>query len=413
VVARHFVTRALALSGLLGAGCLVGNLDVNPALDAVAGSGAAQSSGGKSSNAGDTTDAGDGPQTSGSPGDPGRAGGAGGSVEPGAAGLSGEGGTPSSSSCGYDEKSNVGNEHALPDQTGVAETTAQSSGGFVDICGQIDSDHFDAEREIVDIDSYEVDIATAGRIMTTVEFGREVPATSIELVVATADNAEQRVAASTSGGVWSALLPKGAVTISIVVSHPSALATAIPYVIRMKPDDVSLRCPELTSPDMADAAYAEKADGAQNQGNDAVRMSLDSKVPASMLGFSTAEDPDFWLREGQSALIQGSVGLSDLPDAGGYEDGDAYVLSVGATDQLTIRASWPAMNADLDLWVVPANSTKVWARATKLATTGGEALTFATNANTTYWLWVAGATSSISGLPKPYDITICGAPLGQ
>lgn len=407
------------LAGSAIAGCLVGNYEVNPALDQTgeAGSGASQPNGGKSgASEGGKSAGGD----DASAGEPTGSGGAvnGGTQAQGAA--TGEGGEPPSGgagagpgldTCGYTEQADTSNQHASPLLNGTAEATGQNTNGKVEICGEVDSDHFAAGDQIVDIDSYSINVASAGEIYVLVEFAKEIPADDVMLVVAASDQDQRWVRlASGTGVLWSAV-PSGALTVSVVVLNASALQQKISYRIRILQDDFDERCPRATSAVPQENQYDEMNDGTNNQGNDVLRVPADLDIGGdiSAVASSTAED-GLGVGTAEVHWARGSAGLSTIQPAHGYEDGDAYdLLRLGPT-QLSVRLDWEG-SADLDLFVFEGQGDRLIARSTTRAAGAAERLTFPPS-TIGYLIWVAAAEGS-TGLPQAYDVTVCGEGIGQ
>jgi len=411
--------RLLVGVGALAAGCLVGTYEVNPALDGDAGSGASQPGGGNTSKGGSSGGTAEGgSDSSGGDATPGGGSVTGGSATQGGTftdggsegGLGGEGGGSVVGNCGYDEQNDASNQRATPSLTGTAEDTGQSTSGQVDICGRIDADHFVAGTQVVDIDSYSIEVAGAGEVYATIEFAKEVPADSVQLVVALAD-ADQRpvLAAASNGALWSAV-PAGELTVSVVVRNASALTQAIPYRIRVVSDDFDARCPRLADPD-PNQEQTEASDGPLHQGNDTVRV---SDTSGSVTGVAASAPEDLGLiLQGDVYVVHGSAASSSIEPAYAYEDGDGYILTPFGTGQLSLRVDWTGNGADLDLWVFDADTREVVARSARPGSaTGPERLTFAVTSGTDYLVWVGAAQTSTS-LPASYDVTICGEAFGQ
>lgn len=408
----------LMLAGSAIAGCLVGNYEVNPALDQTGegGSGASRPSGGKSgaseagqSASGRDASAGEPMGTGGAVNDGNQAQGAA-TSEGGEPPFGGAGAGPVVVTCAYTEQADTSNQHASPLLNGTSEATGQSTSGKVEICGEVHSGHFTASDQVVDIDSYSINVAGAGKIYALVEFAKEVPAENVMLVVATSDQDQRWVRVARSTGVLWTEVPSGALTVSVAVFNASALEQKISYRIRVLHDDFDERCPRATGAVPSANQHVEMNDGANNQGNDVLRIPEDLGIDdeISAIASSTAEE-GLVVESAEVHWARGSAGPSTIEPAHGYEDGDAYdLLRLGPT-QLSVRLDWDG-DADLDLFVFEGKGERLIARSTTRATGAAERLTFSPGARD-YLIWVAAVEGS-TGLPQAYDVTVCGEGIG-
>ncbi|HYJ07454.1 MAG TPA: hypothetical protein VEX18_00555, partial [Polyangiaceae bacterium] len=405
------------LAGSAIAGCLVGNYEVNPALDQTGedGSGASRPSGGKSgaseggkSGGGEDASAGQPMGTGGAVNDGNQAQGAA-TGEGGEPPFGGAGAGPVVVTCGYTEQADTSNQHASPLLNGTSEATGQSTNGKVEICGEVHSGHFAASDQVVDIDSYSINVAGAGEIYALVEFAKEVPAEDVLLVVATSDQDQRWVRVARGTGVLWSDVPSGALTVSVAVVNASALEENISYRIRVLHDDFDERCPRATDAVPLANQHLEMNDGANNQGNDVLRVPEDLGIDdeISAIAGSTAEQG--LGVETEVHWARGSAGPSTIQPAYGYEDGDAYDLSRLGPTQLSVRLDWDG-NADLDLFVFEGQGERLIARSTTRAAGAAERLTFPPSARD-YVIWVAAAEGS-TGLPQAYELTVCGEGIG-
>jgi hypothetical protein len=74
-----------------------------------------------------------------------------------------------------------------------------------------------------------------------------------------------------------------------------------------------------------------------------------------------------------------------------------------------IRVNWDATTVDFDYRVYFSTGTDPvsYVGGLRSSASEDEFQTFATKPNTTYWLWVA-AFDGATGLPAPYQATLCG-----
>jgi hypothetical protein len=114
--------------------------------------------------------------------------------------------------------------------------------------------------------------------------------------------------------------------------------------------------------------------------------------------------------KGHHSLITGVSGKVNYGE--NYLDGDTYAFRTGNVDQLTVRADWAGVGVDLDVVLFKANELPRVAYSLTDGMTSPEAGTFRVEPNTSYWLWIGAASSSLpANLPKAYDVTLCGETL--
>jgi hypothetical protein len=416
----------VALAALATA-CVVGGLEVNPALDPPAAAGKAGVNGHGGGSVGGKGAAGESPGDGAGGAGAGHEGGSPDTTVGGTAGVSGSGsaalggdgsggeaganGTPGCE--GYSESDDLGNAFAAPDQAGAAEVTSQpsSASGTVSVCGQVDVGHFSAQTNVVDVDSYSFVLPQAAEIFLSVEFAGTVAAEDVELVVSGTGVANQRVRAAVQDASMWVKLGAGTATVSVVVHSVFSLTKPIHYLLRAAKDDLSKRCAHVSEAE-AYRSYNEAQDGAANTHNDVVIPSLALEVQQPTDDTTDrAEDGSLSPVTGERALITGAVANVDHGSGASYLDGDMYVVSPIGADQLTVRLDWAGTTSDLDLWVFAADDFRAVAHATSTSKMGPEAMTFAIDRSTDYWVWV-GAVKGSTGLPQAYDVTICSEGLG-
>ena len=415
-------SRLFVAAGALATACVVGGLDVNPALDGAAGDADDQPRGGASvggkaaggdasasqlggAGAGHEGGAPDNMTVSGSSG-------VSGSAPLGGEAAGGEAGAGNVAACqGYQENDDLGNAFAAPDQLGAAEGTSQSLSTGVSICGQVDASHFSAQTGVVDVDSYSFVLPQAAEVFVSGEFATALAGQDVELVVSGAGLTNHRVRAAAKDAATWLKLGAGSATVSVVTRSVRSLAKPIHYVIRAAVDDVNARCARVSKSD-ADRAYTEANDGAANTHNDVVMpsLALEEQLPTDD-ATDAAEVTNLLPRTGQRVLISGFAANVDHGAGVSYLDGDAYTVTPLGTDQFTLRLDWAGSTADLDLWVFAVGDFRPIAHATTTSTTGPEFMTIAVDRTLDYWVWV-GAAKGSTGLPQAYDVTICGEGLG-
>jgi len=415
----------LVALGLLATACVVGGLEVNPALDGAAGS-AGTAMGGTTAGrnatggvpaggaaGGELLGGGGAGEDGGTPNETPLGGSSSGSSALGGDGsLGGEAGGTGMPACeGYVESNDAGNAFAVPVQTGAAEPTSQKADTGVAVCGQLDVNHFTAATGVVDVDSFAFDVPQATEVFVSVELGSEVPADLIELVVTGTGVTNHRVRATPRNGSTWLKLGAGSATVSLVVHNGAALTKSVRYVLRVTKDDLAARCAQVAKAD-ADVAYTESQDGPSNTANDVLipSLALSEQQPTADTT-DAAEDHNFLLRSGQRGLISGSLANVDHGAGSAYLDGDTFLVSAFGSYQFTLRLDWAGAAANLDVWVFEEGDFRAIAHTTATSKTGPELMTFAVENTKSYWVWVGAATGS-TGLPQSYALTLCGEGFG-
>ena len=276
------------------------------------------------------------------------------------------------------------------------------------MCGAFDSTHFDADEQLVDIDSYVFELATAADVLVTIH-GTGAEALGLAGVdIYTGQDFADFVGAAEifqSHGVARARLEPGTYNLLAFAFNDAAITAPISYKIKIVADAPATSCPELTT-----GGYAEANDGVTNNENDVVSITFGMGGGQTLTTLPT-DQPDnnaapFAIDPATQQRITGS--LADIPTPDSYEDKDTYVFTTGAsTNQLAVRVAWPGTTFDLDYFLFEAGTVPAYARAATASTTGPEFRTFVVKPSTTYWLWI-GADATSTGLPATYNATICG-----
>ena len=280
------------------------------------------------------------------------------------------------------------------------------------ICGRIDAYHYEPETEVslgtVDIDQFKLKVLEAADYVVSLEIlGDGAP-----------DTVQLDVGAGFSGGGADLVVNKraaafvhlydaGFTTIQVNAYGTNAIAQSVPYKLHIRKDSPVSRCPAVL-PANATQKYSEAHDGAANNGNDVIHYdyNLATQIPTASAS-DAPEASGIVLGNGSHSLIQGTSALVDYGDD--YDDGDMFAFKTGASEVVTMRLDWAGNKTDLDLMLFEENDFQYIAAPGSYNFTGPELFTVLLKPNTTYWAYVAGASSSkAGGLPLAYSVTLCG-----
>jgi hypothetical protein len=309
--------------------------------------------------------------------------------------------------CDYTEKSDATND-TTTENTGLTIGATTRT-----VCGNVDTGHYDSSTMTADIDSYTVAVAAA-KAELVIDFENQTPASLTDFTVEIFDTntpatllyAGDYTGALAVHGAYIAELPAGSFDVVVTATAAAAIATAIPYTVRLVADNPTVRCPDLTG---MQANYTEAHDGATNTGNDVVLINFSQDPSFTMTPYTSApEATQLTINPDENSHV---VGSSAMVAAGTdkYLDRDTFAITTGAsTNELSVRLNWPGATADLDYVVFPASSIMTPVEAATLTSTSeDEFATLAVKPNTSYWLWIGAYTGS-TGLPIAYSATVCG-----
>ena len=309
--------------------------------------------------------------------------------------------------CDYTEMSDSTND-TTPENTGltVGATTRN-------ICGQVDTGHYDSSTMVVDVDMYSVTVgATTAELV--IDFEDQTPASLTDFLVEIFDNntpatllyAGDYNGALADHGAYIAELPTGTFNVVVTATAGVAVGTAIPYKVRLVADTPTTRCPDLTG---MNADYTEAHDGASNTGNDVVLINFSQDPSFTMTPYTSAPEPTMLTINPKmnSHIVGSSAMLAQGSDT--YLDRDTFAITTGSnTNELSVRLNWPGSTADLDYVVFPASSIMFANEAATLTSSSqDEFATFAVKPSASYWLWI-GAYKGSTGLPIAYSASVCG-----
>ncbi|CAN5921841.1 hypothetical protein BH11MYX3_BH11MYX3_19340 [soil metagenome] len=316
--------------------------------------------------------------------------------------------------CDYTEQADATNDdfsgnvaNGVPEATGKTFTSTTTT-----ICGKLDSGHFIAADQLVDIDGFvfaasgEVDV----RIDLTLTGTKSVDYLSLN--VYTGPNLSDDVGTTAKFEGDHAVLDvhlspvAGMFEILVFAGNPTATTAPISYVAKISIDQPATRCPKSA----AAATYTEQRDttGNGHRGND---MVLIGGTPPQMLTTDTtdlAEPTGVTVAPATSYHLVGSS--ADIAAINAYKDRDTFEFTTGpSTNELAVRLNWPGTVQDLDYYVFPKDTVPMIGRSITAMKREDEFKTFAVKPGTAYWVLVGNDPSSLAGAAVPYDVTLCGA----
>jgi hypothetical protein len=309
--------------------------------------------------------------------------------------------------CDHTEQDDAGNDAG-------AEDTGLTAGAALKICGQIDVRAPDADGH-VDVDRYRFAVAEGADFVIRVDSAR---GRDVDLITAAVGLDLGTMTSERSHSLWVgshlvmlASLEAGDMIVEVIAWDSAAPDQAIPYELKIVPDDASTRCvPGAETP-----AYVEAADSTDSRGNDMAEV-VYAPAFAMTATASTTDGPEpaasrATVTAGMKYKLGGTV--ADVTSPGDeYRDRDTYLIATGAdTDELTVRVTWGG-GADLDYFLMPvatdnADPVPLW-DSTKVNMAGPEVQIGAVLPSTSYWLWIGGYDDTGVVWPKPYVIALCG-----
>jgi hypothetical protein len=272
------------------------------------------------------------------------------------------------------------------------------------ICGKIDSGHFDGVQTI-DSDTYTITVSGAAILVHFAgdsgaadlpDFNVRITDTANTLLF---DRSLDSMHADHVAGLTN--LPAAQYNVTVSASGTQDITSSVSYKVQFLPDD-PMRCPTST----AAADYTEANDGADNTGNDAIAVHFAADPEFTMMA-GTPEATGLTIAPTTKAHVAGSSGAATATDD--YLDRDSYSFTTGdSANEMSIRVNWMGTGADLDYIVFEDGQFAPTEEAETADKSGTEFDTFALKPDTKYTLWV-GATGDSTGMPLPYDVSICGS----
>jgi hypothetical protein len=317
--------------------------------------------------------------------------------------------SPPMLTCGYNEMADATNDELFT-QTSVPEASGLSFAQAFQLCGKLDSSHYDAQSQRVDSDSYQFTVPAASSAI-------------VYFVAPGADNFDNVIVEiSTTQGGLSATgefvgnfavtaredLPPGDYMITVTAYDAAAPTAALDYKINVLIDSPT-RCTKAS----AAANYTEAADGLTADGNDVIEVRYGGQ-PRRKLTDSALDMPEptgITVAAGGTYRITGEntmPAVSPASWADSFQDRDTYLVTMGAdANTLSVRLNWPGTTADFDFFVFPADSPIELANGWDGGNMEDEFVTTAVAPNTSYLIW-AGVDDASTGQPINYDLTVCG-----
>jgi hypothetical protein len=188
---------------------------------------------------------------------------------------------------------------------------------------------------------------------------------------------------------------------------PATVSSPIAYKITIAPMPRATICPTVGgAPD-----YTEAHDGAASDGNDMVRLDWDAQAAKGTwtLTASTtdAPEPTGYTLGGTTTHHAHGTSAAVAADSAMNHDVDTYEITTGPdVDELAVRVDWQG-TADLPFMLVRPDLSVRQTNAEELPGTSQSEI-WPVEPSTTYWVWVAGYSSSgTTGLPVDYDVSLC------
>ncbi|HUJ59674.1 MAG TPA: hypothetical protein VLX92_14315 [Kofleriaceae bacterium] len=301
----------------------------------------------------------------------------------------------------------------------TAENTSLTIGDKTrDICGSINTGHYNATTQAVDVDTYQVTVDASSADLLVDFFGGPGVETLSEFSVLIFDTQTPNPTLINGGlfdhtksdhGVFISTLPAGTYNIVVTGKAPADLSASFDYKVRVNIDDRTKRCalPVAMMGKTAPAPdYMESHDTASNTGNDVYSVNFATNPQFGSIASSSPEPTNLTIDAGKGFHIAGSAAAVTNTDQ--YQDRDTYKITSGAkSNELAVRLDWTGGAADLDYVLFADGTMTSIGSSTTPGTSGEEFVNIAVEPNTAYDLWI-GATKASTGLPATYDVEVCG-----
>ncbi|MGE5186559.1 MAG: hypothetical protein ACM31C_31100 [Acidobacteriota bacterium] len=309
----------------------------------------------------------------------------------------------STNGCDYTEAHDATNDYNLASGFTAEETGIAFNGTVKTICGVVNTGHYAASNGSIDIDDYRFTVAADSDVLITMSGSASTIAT---FGVFGVDSTQKNIGGGYYIGnhaVFGAHLTAGTYEVSAEAYGNSDIAASVPYKIKIQSDMPATRCPKIT----AAANYTEANDGAGNVGNDVITINYNNNPSYALTALTTdAPEPAGTVAAGTNYRVSGT-NAGNLTQVDSYYDKDTYQITTGATtQQVSVRLNWATTTSDLDLYIFQGGiANPPIATSAKMMLGEDEFVTFATNPNATYWLWVGDYTMSTANVD--YDLSIC------
>ena len=307
--------------------------------------------------------------------------------------------------CDHDEAADADN-----DTTAEATGLVTSARGLT-ICGQLDARA--PVDDVTDVDTYTFEVSRAGPFLIRVDgnVGSNLAVVVSETLLAEGGTFQGDGVYVGDHLVYAVALDADLFQVSVRGLATAEPAAAVPYTITILEDTPDTRCATVGGT----AAYAEAADTVTNTGNDVASVTWSPAFATTQTAAVTdAPEPSGAALAITAGMNYKATGATGVPNGGAiddYADRDTYVIATGgATNELSIRLTWPDEDADLDvlLFAVPSGTSAPIpiGFGTLVGNSGPEFLTTAALRSTQYWLWVGHYDGA--EVEKAYELTICG-----
>jgi hypothetical protein len=313
--------------------------------------------------------------------------------------------------CEYTEAMDADNDALFGTSNGEDTALMHAGTAKQTICGKINSNHYDANSQLIDVDSFIVHVTNMGgtRLTLTGAGAEALGLVLIEIDDVTLGDYEVGTFVGDHAVTAIDLVP-GDYLVQVSAFDDMAPTADVAYRLTMNPDNAATRCPKST----AAASHTENADGITSDMNDVYEVRYGGAAnPKRAFTAALTDQP-----ESVTAAIAANMSYrisGDLSDptvtpaswADSFKERDTYAITTGATTkELGVRLNWAGTTADLDVLVFPMNDLVDFADAYDNRSMEDEFVTFAVKPSTTYWFFVGADDSST--VPVAYDLTVCG-----
>lgn len=310
--------------------------------------------------------------------------------------------------CSYDEAADATNDTKFGGGTNMAENTGIMFGSSaVGVCGKLDSSHYNAGRQLIDADAFQLHVSadTTVLLYVTAPGAEAYDAVLIEIANMVAPRRSEVGKFFGTFAMASAQLPPGDYQIYISAFNGTAAAADLDYKLVLAPDNAAARCPKMTGT----ATYTEALDGASNDGNDIYIVNYTGGTPRDFTSASDVVEPTgISVAPSMSYHVAGSSGTPGTNYNDFYLDRDTYQITMGPNaNQLSLRLNWSATTADFDVLVFPMGLLSDFAEGYYNRSMEDEFVTTAVTPGMSYWVFV-GADTTSTGQPLAYDLSVCG-----
>ena len=299
------------------------------------------------------------------------------------------------SPCDYNETDDADNG-TMSEMTNLTVADHQKH-----VCGAFDGGHPNAALGIVDVDSYQVDVATGSAQLLVEVTGTDASVDQLHDIAIQFLTTEPQPSIAAIGhynpalsahGAYVAPLAAGTYTMQVILYDTASLSGSIDYRVRLAPMPA---CTPLTSAD-----YTEASDTS----NGVVAVDYTKDPSFTMISGDMPEDSHISVDANHSYMIAGNAGATMASDL--YLDRDTYQFTTNdATNELAISLDWDGSASDLDYIVFEGASLTPVVASNTTSNTSGELAEFGVLPNTTYWLWVGAFNGSTA---TNYRATVCG-----